>query len=243
MTRATGDLTRLLTGEADAQEVERLLELTETDVEASGELDLLADLAAAVERERDHLEESLPTHAGELRPVRPVPPLTRFHPRLALAAAVVAGLLALLWQQTGPDAPARLGAPAYVRSDLRAGGAPLATAFARAMRAYEEGDLVRAAADLDAFLAEQREHALARFYRAACHEDAGEDAAARELYRAVADASGVAPLLGEHARWRLAHVELAAGEADLARATLAQLASGAGPFAAPASELLDELGP
>jgi len=240
----------LLSGELDAAAFERLLERAERDPAVSAELDLVADLAAAAELERERLLASVPPRRGRAEHGARTGAGGRSPRRwLAVAAALAAGVLALIvfGPFGGPRGPARvelaaLGAaapPPFVASELRSAGSALADEFSAAMRPYAAGDWAAADGALTDFLAAHPEHGPARLYRGAARAELGQLARALEDFEAVAaTATG---FLGEHARWRAALIDLLREDAAAARARLELLRDDGGAFAPNATALLERL--
>ncbi len=221
----------------------------ERDAEASNELDFVADFAAAAELERAFLEGAIPSRAGDLRIVT-TPRRALLWPLVAAAAAIVVTLFVMRRAAaplvtdpvgaavTGTERVA-LAPPAYLATALRDDAAQLARDYARAMESYGRGDYARAVVDLRAFLDAHPAHASAAFYAAAALEATEATDAARELYATVANRES--GLIGDHALWRLAHLELAHGDRERAEASLNELVERAGVFERNARALLEGL--
>jgi tetratricopeptide (TPR) repeat protein len=216
--------------EPDALEL--LLARAERDPSVSAELDFLADLAAAAERERAHLAAPPPRAVLRSRKLLAV-----------AAAALLATLLALgAWLTTRVRAQrvelVRSEAPRYLPSELRAADARDGC-FATAMEAYAGADWRAAAAALEGCLVLRPGHAPTHFYLGAALEQLGEVTRADEHYARAAEAPDA--LLADHARLRRAVLLAERGEADRARVELEKVLAGAGELAPNARQLLDEL--
>lgn len=216
--------------------LERWLSRAERDPETSARLDFLADVAAAVEFEREALARDLPLGS------KPGRRAASWRPWLLVAVA--AGLLALLWlawpaHDEGPASRlvAERAAPRYVPSDLRASGSD--DPFARAMEPYGRGDWSGAARDLEALFAADPENGPAHFYLAAAREQLGELEPAEAHYRQAAASPDT--LLSEHARLRLALLWWARGEKERARQELTRLDEAGGELSGNARAALREL--
>jgi tetratricopeptide (TPR) repeat protein len=215
----------------DPAGLEELLARAESDPEAARELDFVADLVAAAERER-----------AVLAPP-PVPARPRSGLWLGLAAAVVLAALALaLWRGRDGSGTSRallaeLGAPRYVAGELRGAEPELAAELARAMEPYVAGRHAEAVASLEALLARVGEHGPARFYLAAALEQLGELARAEAEYERAAASPDA--LLAEHAHLRLALLRIARGERERGRADLRALAEAGGELATSARTWLE----
>jgi hypothetical protein len=217
--------------------LERTLERAEHDPRASEELDFLADLVAAAELERARLA----------RPPEPAQEGPRYlvRPWILAAAASVLFVFALgAWlftrgERSSVQSLASTAPPRFVAAELRDPDASSREAFERAMEPYSRAEWASAKQALAQWLSAHAEHGPARFYLAAAEEQLGELGPAEEHYRAAARAPDA--LLAEHARFRLALLQLRRGEVSLARAELAALAAGGGELARNARELLEEL--
>lgn len=239
-------LSGMFTGELGEDELERVLERAERDPKLSSELDLVADLTAAAELEREALE-------AELR--RPVPSPTLVESPLAAggqpsaigwkplaALASAAGLALTLWVVKPEAIAADLGAaapPPFFPAELRDGSDPLPALLAAAMEPYVAEDWAGAVAALDAFLVRHPEHGPAHFYRGVAHVELEQYELGRADFEEVErSASGY---LAEHARWRAALLQLLRGDSDGARAELEDLGRDGGPFAPNALALLEQM--
>jgi len=239
------DMTSLFTGELSAEEIELLLERAATDPEASRELDLVCDLHAAAESEQSLLLDSIAPTEGP----RHLPRRNSLRIAAGITGLAAAAMLLWLGLRTGgiqsPEPSSETVAvvesvpPAYVPLELRAADTNLAERFRAAMEGYTLRDWPRTVSDLTGFMAQSPEHAPALFYRAAAHEALGDDSAAAEDYRASA-ASAAGPV-SEHARWRLAQLEIRLGHVDMARVLLNQLLDSRSSFALNAEALLSDL--
>lgn len=209
----------------DPLELEALLARAERDPAASHELDFLCDLTAAAERA------GLAAQPAPRWLVRPW-----LLPAAASLLFLAAGALWFLRRDAPADErQAWRTPPPFEASPLRAGDAQ-ADELARVMEPYTRAAWPAARDALASFLATRPAHATARFYLGVVLAELGERGAARaELARAAAEGDG---LLADHARLRGALLALEDGEVEAARATLAELAAGDGPFARPAGELL-----
>jgi tetratricopeptide (TPR) repeat protein len=208
---------------------------SEREPATSDELDFLADLVAAAERERATLAP----------PARVAPPRFPLRTWILPAAASVLFLFALgLWlakphrHETGRALAAR-EAPHYVATDLRAPGEGEHACFLAAMAAYGRADWSAAATALEQCLATDAEHAPTHFYLAAALEQLGELERAEPHYRRAAAAPDA--LLAGHARLRLGLVLVARGELARGRAELETLRDAGGEFTPLARAALDEL--
>lgn len=234
-------LSGMYTGELDDSEVARLLERAERDPELSSELDLVADVMAAAELEREALEADLPPEPTRLRAA----PAARRGLRTVAATllAAAAGLALTFWLARPPTSVAALGVavpPPFFASELRDGADLLPARFAAAMEAYVAADWFAAGPALDAFLGEYPEHGPGHFYRGVVRTELHRfDEAAADFAFVSRVATGY---LAEHARWRSALLALQRDDPDSARAELERLRDEGAAFAPNAVQLLARLG-
>lgn len=207
---------------------ERWLERAEADPEASRELDFLADLTAAAERDAAR------------------PRMVRRPRRVAVLVLAAAGLLlasGLAWILARPgDAPrerwAHEPAPPYFAVDLRGPDGNVTRAFDEAMAPYGRDEWAAAVRALEAWTAQHPGHLPGHFYLAAALEQAGELGRAEAGYARVAEAR---EQLGEHALYRLAGLQLSRGDEAAGRATLERLRERDGAFRPNAEAWLERL--
>jgi hypothetical protein len=210
--------------------LDELLARAETELAASRELDFLADLAGAAEQ----LERPRATlHVRK--------PLLARAWLLPAAATVLFALALGLWLARGNDErPAALALgepPVFVGSALR-GEETLADEFVLAMEPYTRGVWSEARGALESFLARNPDLGPAHFYLAVTLAELGEHAPARAHYGAATTSE--LSLLAEHARYRLALLDLVEGRFVEAERSLAVLAAGDGVFKQAAQDALLE---
>ena len=214
----------LLTGELSEAEFERLLCASEQDPQGSLEIELVADLAAVLERRQ------VRASTGERSRAHAWPA----HRWWAAAAA----LLLASWILHPGGTPTPLPMPPFLSGEVRAPAASGRVEFDQAMRPYAQGRYGAGLEALDRFLDQHPEHRPARFYRAVCLEQLGRIPQALEAYREV---ESTTDLLAEHATWRRAHLLLRGKEFSAARIALQQLVAQDGAYAPNAARLLEDL--
>ena len=228
---AIGDLAG---GRLDAERAGELLEHLEGCAACSAELDLVADVTAAL----------APAPERAAAAEAPYRPRLRIVPGLVTAAAAAIALV-VLWKPTTDPGPsvadlANLQPILAAPYGLRSSTPETSARYQDAIQSYSQGEFEDAARGLSEVAAAEPENALANLYLGIAQLQVGALEEACTALRSAANAAAE-PLLREQALWYLANANLSLERPDEARAVLQELEALEGDYQPNARLVLDAL--